>query len=140
DPTDPTSPGTPIPPGDLGDDPLLDQYAADCYAGDMEACDDLYWESPIDSAYEEYGDTCAGRATEPVMSCTDLDDPVPGSDLPADTGDVPVDTGDVPGGELPPPTLEPTGLGDDPELDALAEECYQGDMGACDELYDASPR
>ena len=26
----------------------------------MQACDDLFDRSPIDSAYEEHGDTCAG--------------------------------------------------------------------------------
>jgi len=48
-------------PEGLGDEPELDEYAAECFDGDMEACDDLYWESPTDSAYELYGGTCAGR-------------------------------------------------------------------------------
>jgi len=48
-------------PGGLGDEPELDEYAEECFDGDMEACDDLYWESPTDSAYELYGGTCAGR-------------------------------------------------------------------------------
>jgi hypothetical protein len=39
----------------------MDQYAQQCYDGNMEACDDLFRESPIDSAYESYGGTCAGR-------------------------------------------------------------------------------
>ena len=48
-------------PDGLGDDPELDEYAEECYDGDMEACDDLYQESPRSSAYELYGGTCAGR-------------------------------------------------------------------------------
>lgn len=48
-------------PEGLGDDAELDEYAEECYDGDMEACDDLYRESPRSSAYELYGGTCAGR-------------------------------------------------------------------------------
>ncbi|MDT0278395.1 hypothetical protein [Blastococcus goldschmidtiae] len=48
-------------PEGLGDDPELDDYAEECHGGDMEACDDLYRESPEYSAYELYGGTCAGR-------------------------------------------------------------------------------
>lgn len=48
-------------PEGLGDDADLDDYAEDCYDGDMGACDDLYEESPRGSAYELYGGTCAGR-------------------------------------------------------------------------------
>ncbi|HEX9993419.1 MAG TPA: hypothetical protein VGB14_10865 [Acidimicrobiales bacterium] len=59
------------PPGDLGDDPALDALADQCFEGDMQACDDLYFQSPIDSAYEEYGDTCGGR-NEPMGLCTTL--------------------------------------------------------------------
>ena len=39
----------------------LNQYAQSCYDGDMQACDDLYNESEVDSPYETYGGTCAGR-------------------------------------------------------------------------------
>ena len=51
-------------PDGLGDDPQLDALAQDCYDGDMEACDDLYQESPVGSDYQTYGDTCAGRQPE----------------------------------------------------------------------------
>jgi hypothetical protein len=50
-----------VTPDGLGDDPVLDEYAQSCYDGDMEACDDLFKESELDSVYEAYGDTCAGR-------------------------------------------------------------------------------
>ena len=52
---------TPVPPDDLGDDPDLDSLAQSCFDGDLVACDQLYLQSPADSAYETYGDTCAGR-------------------------------------------------------------------------------
>jgi hypothetical protein len=48
-------------PEGLGDDPEFDRYAEDCYDGDMQACDDLFRESPAGSAYELYGGSCAGR-------------------------------------------------------------------------------
>lgn len=48
-------------PEGLGDDPDLDEFAEECFDGDMEACDALYRESPRSSAYELYGGTCAGR-------------------------------------------------------------------------------
>ena len=61
-------------PTGLGSDPVMDEYAQQCYAGDMEACDDLFRESPIDSAYESYGGTCAGRqpvAVSDQIYCVD---------------------------------------------------------------------
>ena len=61
-------------PGQLGPDPVLDAYAQGCFDGDMQACDDLYYESPPMSAYEEYAVTCGGRVKQfSVMVCTDLD-------------------------------------------------------------------
>ncbi len=51
----------PSSPEGLGDDPELDALAQDCFAGDLEACDNLYFQADIDSAYETYGDTCGGR-------------------------------------------------------------------------------
>ncbi len=34
--------------------------------------------------------------------------------------------------------MTPDGLGDDPVLDQYAQSCYDGDMQACDDLYDQS--
>lgn len=53
---DPTAP-----PDGLGDDATLDDLAQSCFDGDMQSCDDLFLESDVGSAYETYGDTCAGR-------------------------------------------------------------------------------
>ena len=53
-----------------GDDPALDALWDSCEAGDGDACDDLYWEAPLDSEYEEFGSTC-GYRTEYAVFCSD---------------------------------------------------------------------
>jgi hypothetical protein len=63
-----------IEPGDLGPDPVLDDYADSCFDGDLQACDDLYYSAPPMSDYEEYAGTCGGRVKLfAVMSCLDLE-------------------------------------------------------------------
>ncbi len=44
-------------------DPTLDALYQDCASGDMQACDDLFWQSPVGSACEEFGDTCGGTTS-----------------------------------------------------------------------------
>ncbi|TQN37463.1 hypothetical protein FHU33_4115 [Blastococcus colisei] len=64
----------PVPPEDLGPDPVLDDYAQLCFDGALQACDDLLYESPPMSDYETYATTCGGRVKEyTVMSCTELE-------------------------------------------------------------------
>jgi hypothetical protein len=64
----------PVPPEDLGPDPVLDDYAQQCFEGALQACDDLLYESAPMSEYETYGATCGGRVKEyTVVSCTDLE-------------------------------------------------------------------
>jgi hypothetical protein len=46
-----------------GDDAYLDGLWDACAAGDMVACDDLYMDSPFDSEYERFGDTCGDTTT-----------------------------------------------------------------------------
>ena len=80
-----TPPAAPVPapaptqdPTGLGTDGALDQLASACFNGSMPACDDLYRAAPVDSAYEAYGDTCAGRqALETGILCIEafLDGP-----------------------------------------------------------------
>ena len=76
---------------------------------------------------------------------------VPGTDDPAastttsvgaeesttSTTEDPTEDGTVTPGELQPP-VPPEGLGDDEELNALAQACYDGDMASCDDLYNLS--
>jgi hypothetical protein len=63
----------PVEPGQLGVDPVLDQYAQNCFTGDLQSCDDLFYESAPFSEYERYGSTCGGRVKPfTVQYCTDL--------------------------------------------------------------------
>ncbi len=64
----------PVAPGDLGPDPALDTYAEECFTGDLQSCDDLYFSAPPLSDYEEYGMTCGGRMKPfAAATCTELD-------------------------------------------------------------------
>ncbi len=56
---------------DYGSDSELDALYDACTAGHGEACDDLFWQSPVGSAYEAYGDTCGGRFEPGTVFCTD---------------------------------------------------------------------
>jgi hypothetical protein len=60
EPTDTIENEPPEEPWGPGDDPYLDGLWDGCAAGDAAACDELYFESPIGSEYEAFGDTCAG--------------------------------------------------------------------------------
>lgn len=57
-------------PQNYGDDPTLDALWDACEAGDGDACDDLYWDAPLNSEYEEFGSTC-GYRTEYAVFCSD---------------------------------------------------------------------
>ena len=57
---------------DYGDDPALDALWDACAGGDMAACDDLYFEAPGGSEYEEFADTCGGR-TDGGTLCRESD-------------------------------------------------------------------
>lgn len=65
----PDDPATAIP--EYGSDPVFDALADGCQAGLMQSCDDLFFESEIDSGYEAYGDSCGGRNV-PAGYCTTL--------------------------------------------------------------------
>ena len=52
-----------------GDDAALDALWDSCAAGDGQACDDLYFESPLGSDYERFGDTCGDRFTDASVLC-----------------------------------------------------------------------
>jgi hypothetical protein len=62
-------------PFDYGDDEELDLLYEECEAGDMVACDDLYYDSPPRSAYEDFGSTCGERGGHLFGECAaELDD------------------------------------------------------------------
>jgi hypothetical protein len=70
DPADVTDPVAPVP----GPDPVLNTYAQQCFEGNYQSCDDLFYESPPMSDYEEYGGSCGGRVKPyTVTGCTELD-------------------------------------------------------------------
>jgi hypothetical protein len=122
-------PGADSAPASLpSDDPGLIQLASRCWAGNMQACDDMAAQAPPGSEYESYGRSCAGRqdasATE---TCSDAFPDWVRLSTPGATSD-----------ELGQPG-DPNGLGDDPELDALAQSCFGGGMSACDDLFWESP-
>lgn len=54
--------------GTYGDNPYLDDLWDACAAGDMFACDALFLDSPYNSEYERFGDTC-GQRNEPAGWC-----------------------------------------------------------------------
>jgi len=183
-----------IPPADeaptgLGDEPELDRLAQLCYDGGLIACDELYAVSSAGSAYETYGDTCAGRQAaatnefcsamagfpSPTQSpsdldtsdtnilvlaarcwsgnmqaCDDLSAQAPAGSPEQSFGRTCAgrqdDSGTPCTQALPewaplydpsvvPDPQPPDGLGDDPEFDRLAQSCFEGDFGACDDLY-----
>lgn len=57
----------------LGDDPVLDRLWLACDEGSGAACDQLFEDAPINSAYETFGLTCGDRPD--VLDCTELDRP-----------------------------------------------------------------
>ncbi len=54
-----------------GDDPDLDSLEDDCLAGDMGACDALYFAASSGSAYEEFGGTCGNLVASQNGFCTE---------------------------------------------------------------------
>ena len=57
--------------GSYGSDAALDALYDDCEDGDYAACDQLFFDSPADSEYEDFGDTC-GERNEPSGTCVEL--------------------------------------------------------------------
>ncbi len=50
--------------GDYGDDPVLDLLWDQCEGGNPQACDELFRDAPVGSAYEDFGRTCGGTLPE----------------------------------------------------------------------------
>ena len=63
--------GTCDAPYSYGDNAQLDTFWDACDAGDGAACDQLYFDSPIGSVYEDFGDTCGYRYDESPGFCED---------------------------------------------------------------------
>lgn len=56
-------------PCDRGEDPTLDALWAACEDGDARSCDRLYYDSPFDTRYEQFGNTCGDR--DVLVPCPD---------------------------------------------------------------------
>ena len=95
--------------GNHGDNATLDALWDACAAEDWASCDQLYFDSPVGSEYESFGDTC-GNKTDGTQLCVDE-----------------LGSGAVPS--------EPNAFGDDPTLDALYTACTAENWQACDDLY-----
>jgi hypothetical protein len=106
--------GSGIFPYTYGDDAYLDGLWDDCTAGDWDACDLLYSDSPVGSEYETYGETC-GFLTDGTEWCADVF------------------------GQDSPPGEGPQTYGDDEYFDGLWDACAAEDWQACDTLYIESP-
>jgi hypothetical protein len=107
---------------DYGDDASLDRLWELCADGDWDACDELYWESPVGSGYETFGATCGARDGWWGACATFM----------------PSTSSSGPSSSIPWPH-EPDGYGDDPTLDQLWDRCEAGMMAECDQLYWDSP-
>jgi hypothetical protein len=56
-------------PFSYGDNAALDSLWDACEGGDGASCDNLYFESPVGSVYETFGDTCGNRYDESPGFC-----------------------------------------------------------------------
>lgn len=134
---------------ELAEHPELTALYEACASGDMTACDNLFMESPRDSALEAFGNECGG-APRTGMWCDPLFSPLgEESDLePQEQADLEeeISTDDqidseYVGGDLPDvpdgfdQALIEAELAQHPELRSLYEACAAGDMRACDNLY-----
>lgn len=83
-----------------------------CFDGDMAACDNLYASTDVGSVEEAYGDSCGGRIEDGQgfdLECTDV----------------------IGGPDPVPPDF-------DPAFVDQANACFDGDMAACDALFDST--
>ena len=102
--------------GAFGSDAFLDDLYLACEAGDFVACDDLYFEAAVGSAYQFFGDTCGGlQAAETGRSCEDV-----------------FGGGGAGAGAF-------GTFGSDAFLDDLYLACDAGDLVACDDLFFEAP-
>jgi Septum formation len=53
--------------GGDGEEQDFSALIEDCEGGDMAACDDLYYETPVGSEEERIGSTCGGRSEEELV-------------------------------------------------------------------------
>jgi serine/threonine protein kinase len=98
----------PDPVPEASGDSFADGAAGNCFSGIITSCDSLFTPR-VPPAHATYGSTCGGRAPETRGGCLEH---FSGDPEPAD------------------------GLGSDPAMDALAQECFAGVWEACDQMHD----
>ncbi len=125
-------PGLSAPGPDAGFDALWE----DCADGSLEACDELYFATPVGSLYEAFGATCGARNLESdfvgVGACAAAEGDDGSIGGTGDGGFATATGSEDLDGDSPAP-------GPDSTLDALWEDCGDGDDSACDELWQGSP-
>jgi len=137
-------------PADGGDD--LDAYRTDCGAGDMEACDLLYYMSDLGSEDEAFGSTCGGTVPNGALAgacAVDIDALAAGcadADMVAcdllyawspddeDLMELATTCGGTADGSTPGMCSSVTIA-----LEEFRTDCENGDMEACGSLYFNSP-
>lgn len=130
--TDTTTPdNSDIPPGQdprniLGDDEDLNDLANQCFDGDMASCDQLFADTPSDSDLEAYSQTCGGRIDEQSGA--------PGCQARFDPGEP-----QAPGNLSDDPTLADSSATEISNFEDQAQECFGGDLAACDALFFDTP-
>jgi hypothetical protein len=95
-------------PGDLEQEDDFPVLAQSCFDGDGEACDDLFLGTPVGSVAEDYGATCGGRIPDGAAAQC--------ATLMTAPVAVPGDVTDT----------------------ANAQACFDGDMAACDDQFNAA--
>lgn len=130
--------GDEIPPGQDprnvlgGEGQEEDDAAIACFEGDMDACDELFSITDVDSDLEAYSQTCGGRIEQV--------DGAPGC---ADRfgGGADVEAGDpqAPGNLSDDPELADSSAGEIAQFESLADDCFEGDLAACDNLFFQTP-
>lgn len=120
-----------IPPGQdprniLGTEgPEEDAAAEACFDGDLAACDELFRITDVGGALESYAQTCGGRIDE-VEGAPECETRFPGPPQP-------------PGDLTDDPELADTSQAQIAEFEDLADECFDGDFEACDDLFLQTP-
>jgi len=97
--------------GNHGDNATLDALWDACAAEDWASCDQLYFDSPLGSEYESFGDTCGNRTDGSADCVVAL------------------------GGAVDPSNTSGNNYGDNAYLDGLWDSCTAEDWQACDDLY-----
>lgn len=114
------SPGQDVGPQTYGDDSGLDGLWDECEAGDLQACDDLYFSAGWGSEYEEFGGTC-GERSDPAYGMCDIY-----ADWEADDARAEEEEREAEAAEQA-------------LLEELSASCEAGDMQACDDLTWEAP-